>query len=208
MRLSNWPRSPSRRWRPKLARVSRIGRMDRPGPARRWSRISTATMGSSGLAAARGSVLRLAVRSVARRPRSPRPARVPALVRHRLWLRRPAAMERGEGRDPARRLDSPKIVAPAEYLAKAPDLLRAFIRFAHADVGLRSDLTDETLAAIDAWEPEYQQTIRSPRPQGPAALLAALGRHRGHDGHASGAEEPESSSGRCSLARIGCRRPS
>ena len=68
-----------------------------------------------------------------------------------------------------------KIVAPAEYLAKAPDLLRAFIRFAHADVGLRSDLTDETLAAIDDWEPGYQQAIRSPRPQGPAALLAALG---------------------------------
>ena len=68
-----------------------------------------------------------------------------------------------------------KIVAPAEYLAKAPDLLRAFIRFAHAEIGLRSDLTDETLAAIDDWEPQYQQTIRSPRPQGPAALLAALG---------------------------------
>ncbi len=68
-----------------------------------------------------------------------------------------------------------KIVAPAEYLAKAPDLLRAFIRFAHAEIGLRSDLTDETLAAIDDWEPHYQQTIRSPRPQGPAALLAALG---------------------------------
>lgn len=68
-----------------------------------------------------------------------------------------------------------KIVAPAEYLAKAPDLLRAFIRFAHAEVGLRSDLTDETLSSIDDWEPQYQQTIRSPRPQGPAALLAALG---------------------------------
>ena len=68
-----------------------------------------------------------------------------------------------------------KIVAPAEYLAKAPDLLRAFVRFAHAQIGLRSDLTDETLAAIDGWEPRYQRTIRSPRPQGPAALLAALG---------------------------------
>jgi hypothetical protein len=68
-----------------------------------------------------------------------------------------------------------KIVAPAEYLAKAPDLLRAFIPFAHAEVGLRSDLTDETLTAIDDWEPQYQQTIHSPRPQGPAALLAALG---------------------------------
>jgi len=68
-----------------------------------------------------------------------------------------------------------KIMAPAEYLAKVPDLLRAFIRFAHAETGLRSDLTDETLAAIDDWEPQYQQTIRSPRPHGPAALLAALG---------------------------------
>jgi hypothetical protein len=68
-----------------------------------------------------------------------------------------------------------KIVAPAEYLAKAPDLLRAFIRFTHAEVGLRSDLTDETLAAINAWEPQYQRTIRSARPQGPAALLATLG---------------------------------
>jgi hypothetical protein len=68
-----------------------------------------------------------------------------------------------------------KIVAPAEYLAKVPNLLRAFVRFAHAEVGLRTELTDEALAAIDDWEPQYQQTIRSPRPQGPAALLAALG---------------------------------
>jgi hypothetical protein len=68
-----------------------------------------------------------------------------------------------------------KIMAPVEYLAKVPDLLRAFIRFAHAETELRCDLTDETLAAIDDWEPQYQQTIRSPRPQGPAALLAALG---------------------------------
>jgi len=68
-----------------------------------------------------------------------------------------------------------KIVAPADYLAKAPDLLRAFVRFAHAETGLRSELTEETLAAIDDWEPQYQQTIRSPRPQGQNALLAALG---------------------------------
>jgi hypothetical protein len=68
-----------------------------------------------------------------------------------------------------------KIVAPADYLAKAPELLRAFVRFAHEEVELRSDLTGETLAAINAWGPRFQQTIRSPRPQGPAALLAALG---------------------------------
>lgn len=85
-----------------------------------------------------------------------------------------------------------KIVAPAEYLAKAPELLRAFVRFAHADVGLRSDLTDGTLAAIDDWEPQYQQTIRSPRPQGPAALLAALGVDTEDMADMSlGSEEPE-----------------
>jgi Domain of unknown function (DUF6398) len=67
-----------------------------------------------------------------------------------------------------------KIVAPAEYLAKAPELLRAFVRFAHAEVGLRAELTDETLAAIDACAPHYQKVIRSPRPQGPAASLGAL----------------------------------
>ena len=85
-----------------------------------------------------------------------------------------------------------KIVAPAQYLAKAPELLRAFIRFVHADVGLRSDLTDETLAAIDACEPQYQQTICSPRPQGPAALLATLGIDVGEMADVSlEAEEPE-----------------
>lgn len=68
-----------------------------------------------------------------------------------------------------------KIVADVPYLAQAPDLLRAFIRFSHAERGIRADLTAETLAAVDELEPEYQQIIRSPRPQGPAALLAAMG---------------------------------
>jgi uncharacterized protein DUF6398 len=68
-----------------------------------------------------------------------------------------------------------KIVAPSGYLSKAPGLLRAFIRFCHADRKIRSALTDQTLAAVDEYEPEYQQVIGSPRPQGPAALLAAMG---------------------------------
>jgi hypothetical protein len=66
-------------------------------------------------------------------------------------------------------------MAPVEYLAMAPDLLRAFIGFAHAETALRPGLTDEALAALAAAEPRYQRAIRSPRPQGPAALLAALG---------------------------------
>ena len=68
-----------------------------------------------------------------------------------------------------------KIVAPAEYLAKAPNLLRAFIRFAHAEVGIRSELTQEALSAVDHWEPVYQETIRSDRAQGAEAILAAMG---------------------------------
>lgn len=68
-----------------------------------------------------------------------------------------------------------KIVADAPYLAKAPAVLRAFIRFCHAERDIPAHLTTETLAAVDKFEPEYQRIIRSPRPQGPAALLAAMG---------------------------------
>lgn len=68
-----------------------------------------------------------------------------------------------------------KIVADVRHLAKAPDLLRGFVRFCHAERRIPAHLTTETLDAIDRWEPEYQRTIRSTRPQGPAALLAAIG---------------------------------
>ena len=68
-----------------------------------------------------------------------------------------------------------KIAASPEYLSAAPALLRAFIRFCHAERKIRPALTDETLAAVDEQEPEYQRVIRSPRPQGPMALLAAMG---------------------------------
>ena len=68
-----------------------------------------------------------------------------------------------------------KIVAGVPYLDRAPDLLRAFIRFSHAERGIRAELTAETLAAVDELEPEYRATIRTPRPQGPMALLARMG---------------------------------
>jgi hypothetical protein len=68
-----------------------------------------------------------------------------------------------------------KLVAEAPYLAKAPDLLRAFIRFCHAERGIRAELTARTLDAVDQQEADYQRVIRAPRPQGPAALLAAIG---------------------------------
>ena len=67
-----------------------------------------------------------------------------------------------------------KIVAEAAYLAKLPQLLRAFIRCCHHRQGIRSELSGETLAAVDEWEPEYQRVIPSTRPQGPAPLLAGM----------------------------------
>lgn len=67
-----------------------------------------------------------------------------------------------------------KIVAEVDFLAQAPDLLRAFVRFCHAERGIRAALTTETVRAIDEFEPDYQQIIRRPRLQGPAALLAAM----------------------------------
>ena len=68
-----------------------------------------------------------------------------------------------------------KIVASPGYLSKAPELLCAFIRFCHAERKVGPGLTDQTLAAVDEYEPEYQRIIRSPRPHGAAALLAAMG---------------------------------
>lgn len=68
-----------------------------------------------------------------------------------------------------------KIVAAPELLASGPDLLRAFIRFSHRERGIRAALTAETVGAVDQFEREYQQLVRSPRPQGPMALLSAMG---------------------------------
>lgn len=68
-----------------------------------------------------------------------------------------------------------KIVDDAEHLAAAPDLLRAFIQFCHQERGIRPAMTQQTLAAVDEYEPEYQRLIRSDRLQGPEALLAAMG---------------------------------
>lgn len=67
-----------------------------------------------------------------------------------------------------------KISGAPSYLAKAPDVLRAFIRYAHHRRGIRGALTEETLAAVDRWEPEFQRLIRSSRPQGPEALLSQM----------------------------------
>ena|GEM_PF-380215 len=75
-----------------------------------------------------------------------------------------------------------KVVASASYLAGAPAVLRDLVRFGHDRRGLRPELTTQALAAVDELDPDYQQLIRSDRPQGPAALLAAMGLDVGIDG--------------------------
>ncbi|WP_166979800.1 DUF6398 domain-containing protein [Paramicrobacterium fandaimingii] len=68
-----------------------------------------------------------------------------------------------------------KIVADAQYLSKTPALLRALIRYAHSVRGIPTDLTHDTLAAVDSFEPDFQKVIRQPRAQGPMALLERMG---------------------------------
>ncbi|MCX6432263.1 MAG: hypothetical protein NTX29_05570 [Actinobacteria bacterium] len=68
-----------------------------------------------------------------------------------------------------------KIMADVDFLARIPTVLRAFIRHCHAERGISRELTEETIAFVARWEPEYQRTIRSARRQGPQALLAAMG---------------------------------
>jgi Domain of unknown function (DUF6398) len=68
-----------------------------------------------------------------------------------------------------------KVLADVEFLSKAPRLLREFVRYAHDTRGISARLTEETLAAVDEREVEYQRRIRSEPPPGPHRLLAAAG---------------------------------
>lgn len=67
-----------------------------------------------------------------------------------------------------------KVIADPSYLVKLPDLLRAYIRFCHDRTGIRGDLTEETLAAVDQYEPEYLQLIRSDRQRVMAGLAETI----------------------------------
>jgi hypothetical protein len=46
-----------------------------------------------------------------------------------------------------------------DVVLDAPDLLRAFIPFAHAQSGIRGELTSRTLAAIDALRTNYKRKV-------------------------------------------------
>jgi len=67
-----------------------------------------------------------------------------------------------------------KVIADTAYLAKLPDLVRSYIRYCHHRRDIRADLTAETLAAVDQYEPEYLRLIRSDRQQTMAGLAEAF----------------------------------
>ena len=67
-----------------------------------------------------------------------------------------------------------KVIAEPAYLAKLPDLLRAYIRYCHDRNAIRTDLTEETLTAVDRYEPVYLNLIHSDRQESMAGLAEAL----------------------------------
>jgi hypothetical protein len=68
-----------------------------------------------------------------------------------------------------------KIMAPPSELTGYPDLLRDVIRYVHGQVAIPDRLTADALEAVDLFESEFLEVIRSPRPQGVNALMAAMG---------------------------------
>jgi hypothetical protein len=48
---------------------------------------------------------------------------------------------------------------PLEVALDAPDLLRAFIPYAHAQSGIRDELTTRTLAMVDALRSSYKREV-------------------------------------------------
>lgn len=66
-----------------------------------------------------------------------------------------------------------KVLADREYLAQLPDLLLAFIAYAHERSGVRAELTQEVLAATRHFTPTYLEQLR-PSGDSPADQLAAL----------------------------------
>jgi hypothetical protein len=48
---------------------------------------------------------------------------------------------------------------PLEVALDAPDLLRAFVPYAHAQSGIRDELTSRTLAMVDALRLSYRREV-------------------------------------------------
>ena len=67
--------------------------------------------------------------------------------------------------DNVRKLLDPRLRALdtlTPHIDRAPDLLRDLIRYGHAESGLRRELTERALAAVDAAAPAFLEAVREP----------------------------------------------
>ncbi len=55
-----------------------------------------------------------------------------------------------------------KVLADRAWLRDLPRVLDAFVRFAHAERGIRASLTQETLDAVERWTPDYLVSLEGP----------------------------------------------
>lgn len=67
-----------------------------------------------------------------------------------------------------------KLAVPVDDLLLVPELLRALVRYSHAVRGLSGELTAQTLASLDKFEPEFVQAVHDPGRQEHTALLQEL----------------------------------
>ena len=76
-----------------------------------------------------------------------------------------------------------KIMALAAELRGLPTVLRSFVAFCHAERSIPMHLTQESLAAVDEYEPMYQKLIERERNPGDSAyeLANAVRRAMGFD---------------------------
>ncbi len=63
-----------------------------------------------------------------------------------------------------------KVMLPTRTLTLLPDLMRAFVRYAHDEKGWGPHLTAEAIQSVDRWASEYQELIRTDRPRGAEAI--------------------------------------
>ncbi|MEP9393659.1 MULTISPECIES: hypothetical protein [Gordonia] len=91
-----------------------------------------------------------------------------------------------------------KVRFDPQEMAGYPDVMRAFVRFAHAEQEVTAASTAETLRAIDEYEPDYLREIRrSDRPSSADMLAHALG------SALTGADEPSAlGSAEIALSRL------
>ena len=64
-----------------------------------------------------------------------------------------------------------KLAMPAEDLLLVPELLRALIRYSHAVRGISPELTAQTVASLDEFEPEFLEAVHDPQREEHAQLL-------------------------------------